>query len=174
VGSVDRDTILGFVILSGIGWYLLPKPWADRKNTERLRREVERSKAGLPGKPERALLKACTNCRTFALTLPFRDKIGRTYCSAECMSWLAGGAKTFCQRCLQDTSGQSAGDLTTHWSVGKAFGPPQRPCGECGSMLREVRFVVLFLPVRRLGQYRVLHLTRAQFLSRRWTYDVQR
>jgi hypothetical protein len=171
---MDKDTAIGLVFLGAIGWYLIPKPWAERKNAERLRREVQRSKTAVPGRRERAFLKPCTNCRTFGLTLPFRDGLGRTYCSAECMNWLAGGAKNFCARCLQETTAQGAGDLTTHWSVGKAFGPGEAPCDQCGSVRRELRFVVLFLPVRRMGWYRVLHVSRSRFLSRRWTYDMQR
>jgi hypothetical protein len=171
---VDGDAILGFLILGALGWYLLPKPWAERKNAERLHREIERSRAGTPVKAERAYFKGCTNCRIFSLTLPFRDGLGRTYCSAECMGFLAGGARLFCARCLQETTDEAAPDLWTHCGVGKDFGPPRNACSQCGSVVRQVRFVILFLPFRRRGRYRVLYLSRSEFLSRRWLYDLQR
>jgi len=164
---MDSDTVIGFIILAAIAWYLIPKPWQDRKETNRLQAELERSRTGQPGQRERSFFKNCTNCGVFALTLPFRDSLGRTYCSGECMSWLAGGGKVFCPQCLGETSVETAGDVVTHWSIGKHFGQPERPCGACGSVVREVRFVALFLPIRRLGRYRIIYLNRARFLSRR-------
>ena len=28
---MDKDPLIGFTIMGGLVWYLLPKPWAERK-----------------------------------------------------------------------------------------------------------------------------------------------
>lgn len=95
------NAVLGLAILLGLlvsPYYVIK--WlraADRRSAEtnarRLDHEHKRTAARVPGKPERAFLKACTHCGVFAFTLPFRDKIGRTYCSAACMQWLGEGPR---------------------------------------------------------------------------------
>ena len=74
-----------------IKWLRAADRRSAQKATERVAREHQRTTAGVPGKPERAFLKACTHCGVFALTLPFRDNLGRTYCSEACMQWLGEG-----------------------------------------------------------------------------------
>ena len=162
--------MLSTIVAVALVWYLLPKPWRVRKEAARVDRELARTKSGVPGPRGRSFLGLCTNCGDISFTLPFRDALGRTYCSSWCMSFIAGAGKGFCQRCIQETSDESSGDVSTTWSVGRHFGTPSKPCSQCGSVVQQVRFVVLFIPLLRLERYRVLPMDRAHFWSRK-LYD---
>lgn len=139
---------------------------ADR-NHVRLEREHQRTAAALPGRPERAFLKSCTNCSAFALTLPYRDALGRTYCSAACMQWLGEGPRGFCRKCQFETGTAASGNLQRINGIGTAFVGSSEACPTCRSVVRRVWFTVLFLPVIPLARYRVLHISPREFYSRR-------
>jgi hypothetical protein len=128
---------------------------------------VTGTQAGEPGKPERAFLKSCTNCGVFGLTLPYRDKLGRTYCSAACAKWLGEGPREFCQRCLFETSAQSSGNLQRINGIGTTFIGQSEECGECASVIRRVWITVVYVPLIPLAKYRVLQISPRQFFSRR-------
>ena len=113
------------------------------------------------------MLKTCTHCGVFAITLPFRDGLGRTYCSEACMQWLGEGPRTFCKKCLFETVAQSSGNLHTINGIGTAFVGSTDPCPTCRSVLRRVWFTVLLVPIVPLGRYRVMEMSPQQFVSRR-------
>jgi hypothetical protein len=143
----------------------------DRKsakaNTRRLAAEHARTTTGVPGKPERSFLKSCTNCRAFALTLPYRDNLGRTYCSEDCMRWLGEGPRSFCKKCTFETTAKSSGNLQTINGIGTRFAGRAEQCSECGSVIRRVWVSLLYLPVIPLAKYRVIRISPQQFLSRK-------
>ena len=169
------NALLGWAILLGllvspyyvIKWLRAVDARSAAKNTQRLAHEQQRTAAAVPGKPERAFLKSCTHCGVFALTLPFRDSIGRTYCSEACMQWLGEGPRTFCKKCLFETTGQSSGNLSTINGIGTAFVGSSDACPSCRSVVRRVWFTFLLLPVVPLRKYRVMQISPQQFLSRR-------
>jgi len=169
------DAIAGWAILLGllvspyfiIKWLRAADRRSEEKNRHRLATEHQRTKAGIPGGHERSFLKACTNCGVFALTLPYRDKLGRTYCSEACMSWLGEGPRTFCKKCTFETTPQGSGDLHTINGIGTRFVGSADKCAECASVVRRVWITVLFLPMVPLRRYRVMQISPQQFLSRR-------
>jgi hypothetical protein len=169
------NAVFGWAILLGllvspyyvIKWLRAADKRSAAKNTQRLAHERQRTTAAVPGKAERAFLKSCTHCRVFALTLPFRDSIGRTYCSEACMQWLGEGPRTFCKKCLFETTGQSSGNLNTINGIGTAFIGSSDPCPSCRSVIRRVWFTLFLLPLVPLRKYRVMQISPQQFLSRR-------
>jgi hypothetical protein len=144
---------------------------ADRrsaqKQSQRVAREHERTAAGAPGPAERAFLKACTHCGVFALTLPFRDNLGRTYCSEACMQWLGEGPRSFCKKCQFETIARASGNLSRFNGIGTTFLGSSNACAECRSVVKRVWFTVLFIPVVPMGRYRVIQMSPQEFLSRR-------
>jgi hypothetical protein len=140
---------------------------AAQKNARRLEVEQQRTISQVPGKRERAFFKACTHCGSFGLTLPYRDNLGRTYCSEACMRWLGEGPRTFCQKCTFETTPQPTGNLQTINGIGTTFIGSSNICAECQSAIRRVWFTMLFIPLIPLRKYRVIQVSRQEFLSRR-------
>lgn len=169
------NVVFGFGILAAliaspfviIRWLRGVDSRAAAKDQARLAGELRRTAAGVPGKPERAFLKSCANCGAFGLTLPFRDTIGRTYCSMACMKWLGEGPRSFCQKCLFESTAESSGNLQRINGIGTAFIGSADPCGECASIVRRVWVTVAFLPLIPLRKYRVIQVSPQQFYSRR-------
>lgn len=169
------DAAMGWAILLGllaspfviIKWLRAVDRRSEEKNARRLSKEHQRTKAGVPGKPERAFVKTCTNCSAFALTLPHRDSLGRTYCSAACLSWLGEGPRTFCKKCTFETTPEATGDLHSINGIGTTWAGSADRCGECASVVRRVWVSVFFLPVIPLRKYRVIQISPQQFVSRR-------
>jgi hypothetical protein len=169
------NAVVGFAILLALlaSPYLVIKGLravdarSAEKNAQRLAHERRRTAAAVPGKAERAFLKSCTHCGMFGITLPFRDNIGRTYCSAVCMEWLGEGPRTFCEKCLLETTVQSSGNLHTVNGIGTGFVGTSELCSGCRSVIRRVWFTFFFLPVVPLRKYRVMQISPQQFLSRR-------
>ena len=168
--AVFAIALLGGLIVSPffiIKWLRAADRRAEVKNAARLTAEAQRTASGVPGRPERAFFKACTNCGVFGLTLPFRDKLGRTYCSAVCRKWMGEGPRQFCQRCLFESGPESSGNLQRINGIGTTFVGSSDECGECASVVRRVWFTVLYLPLIPLRKYRVLQISPQQFFSRR-------
>ena len=140
---------------------------AGRKHQARVELEMQRSREGTQGPRHRAFLKSCTHCGAFALTLPHRDQLGRTYCSEACKTWVERGPTTFCQKCTFETTAQSSGNLGTINGIGTSFVGSADRCEVCRSVVRRVWFTVFLVPVIPLRRYRVIHPTPQQFLSRR-------
>jgi hypothetical protein len=169
------NAVLGLAILMGllvspyyvIKWLRAADKRSAETNARRLDHERKRTVAQVPGNPERAFLKACTHCGAFALTLPFRDKIGRTYCSAACMQWLGEGPRNFCSKCTFESTDQSSGNLQRLNGIGTAFVGSSDICPSCKAVVRRVWFTFFFVPVVPLARYRVMQISPQEFLSRR-------
>lgn len=169
------DILVAFGILAGLfvsPYYLIK--WlrgvdrrAEERKARRLAAEHERTAAGTPGKQERGVLKNCTHCGVFSLTLPYRDKLGRTYCSEACMQWLGEGPRDFCSKCLFETTDDTSGNVHTINGTGTAFVGSSQPCPECSSVVRRAWITLLFIPVIPLRRYRIIQVSRLEFLSRR-------
>jgi predicted RNA-binding Zn-ribbon protein involved in translation (DUF1610 family) len=50
--------------------------------------------------------------------------------------------------------------------IGGMFYGSRDPCPTCGSVIRDQWFCVLFIPVFRVGRYRVKYVARNRYLSR--------
>ena len=169
------NAIIGWAILIAlivspyfiIKWLRAADRRSAQRHTERVAREHERTAAAAPGHRERSFLKSCTHCGVFAITLPYRDNLGRTYCSEACMRWVGEGPRTFCKKCEFETVGQASGDLNRFNGIGTAFVGSSDVCPECRSEIKRVWFTVLFLPVVPMAKYRVIQTSPQEFLSRR-------
>ncbi len=115
---------------------------------------------------ERAYLKDCSNCGTFAITLPYRDAVGRSYCSEFCAEW-AAQPTGFCPKCVADTTDESIDGLTSINGIGFAFRGREGKCPNCRSIIRQTWFTVFFIPVIPLRRYRVIHSSPQSFFNRR-------
>jgi len=140
---------------------------AEQRYLQRLIAEGNRRRSGAPVDAERAFLKRCTHCRVFAVTLPHRDKLGRTYCSDACMQWWGDGPRSFCEKCSFETDPQASATLYSFHLVGTTFVGKTAPCGDCRSVVRRVWLTVFYLPVVPLRRYRVIQVSPEAFLSRR-------
>ena len=169
------NTIIGLGIFVGllaspfyvIKWLRAADRRSAQRNAQRLDQEHRRTVAGVPGKRERSFFKSCTHCGVFGLTLPFRDNLGRTYCSQACMQWLGEGPRTFCKKCTFESTAQSSGNLHTINGIGTAFVGSADVCPNCKSVVRRVWFTFLLVPLVPLGRYRVMQISPQQFLSRK-------
>ena len=64
----------------------------------------------------------------------------------------------FCDRCKADTIDESCGDIYAFNGIGTSLGRQRDPCSVCGSFIMD-KYIKFFVPVARLGRYRVKFLT---------------
>ena len=117
-------------------------------------------------RPRRAYLTECSNCESFAITLPFRDAAGRTYCSEYCLDW-ATQPTGFCPKCVADTTDYSLDGLFSLYGFGFDFRGSFGKCPVCRSIIRRTWLTLLFIPVIPLRRYRVIHSSPHSFFNRR-------
>jgi hypothetical protein len=137
--------------------------WSARRRAARLEKEFARTEP----KRERSFLKNCTYCEAFCLTLGYRDRLGRTYCSRVCAQWVDGGPRAFCEKCLTETRDESTGNLQQINGIGTSLMGADGHCQQCSSVVQRVWITFLFLPILPRGQYRIIRVSRHEFLSRR-------
>jgi hypothetical protein len=175
------------LIAGGICWFVISR---DRRKVTNRQAEIERTilaaQTGVVApRNDRCFMKSCSNCGDFALYLPERDQLGRTYCSYECMAGVASipiarptravadelGVQTvagqFCARCLATTTEKSCGNLLTINGIGLRLGGAKEHCPQCHSVVKSVYIAILFIPIWRTSKYRFLHLDRNRFFSRK-------
>jgi hypothetical protein len=161
---------LGALVLAVLHWAAKAFPGAQRRARQsylrRLMAEQRRGGSGGAVEAERAFLKRCSHCRVFAVTLPYRDKLGRTYCSEPCMRWWSEGPRSFCGKCMFETIPETPTLFSFH-AIGMTLIGRAEPCGACGSVVRRLWLTVLFLPLIPLGRYRVIQVSPETCLSRR-------
>ena len=104
----------------------------------------------------------CDNCGRKALA-EFRNKSG-AYCSAECRDYVAYPG--FCKVCADSSTPISAGHNITFNGMGGMFYGTSDRCETCGSVLRSQWFCLLFVPIFRVGRYRVKYVAPNRYLSR--------
>jgi hypothetical protein len=116
---------------------------------------------------ERKLLKRCSNCDTFAITLPFHDPQGRTFCSAVCRDYVAARRPTFCERCVSETLESRQDAHLNELGMGWTFGRPRDECPACHSTIRTLWLRVFLIPLLPLGSFRTIQTSPTHFASRR-------
>jgi len=90
---------------------------------------------------------------------------GVRYCRESCMEFnLHPG---FCQSCLEATEEKTAGNLETLNGIGTVMYGRSDPCPECGSVVRRVWVVFVYIPVFPLSRYRVIDSEKHWFYSRK-------
>jgi hypothetical protein len=92
-----------------------------------------------------------------------RDKFG-IFCSMECRNNRAHPG--FCNACVAATTPTSAGSNYSFNGIGAVFLGAKEPCKTCGSMVRSQWFCVFFIPLFRVGKFRVKYVAPNRYLSR--------
>lgn len=62
----------------------------------------------------------------------------------------------FCARCTASSTRPGAPSVSTNQGIGRTFYGSAEPCGDCGSVVRTLWWVFLFLPVIPGGSFRVI------------------
>jgi hypothetical protein len=119
-------------------------------------------------------MKKCRNCGNRilfgAVAVPDGD-----FCSSNCLEGFQKLKSGFCEKCREQTTADTAGNLRQFNGIGTAFGPFSKDkCPECGSVIK-TKWFTFGLPLVPLEKYRVLYTmqkgalggSRASFLSRR-------
>jgi hypothetical protein len=104
----------------------------------------------------------CNNCGRQVLA-EFRDK-SAVFCSTECRDYVAYPG--FCQACIDSSTPISAGHNITFNGIGGMFYGTSDRCETCGSVLRSQWFCLLFIPIFRVGRYRVKYVAPNRYFSR--------
>ncbi len=74
----------------------------------------------------------------------------------------------FCAKCTAETTSQNAGSIVSINGIGTRFDPDSSArCDECGSILKEKRFCIAWIPIRSLGWYHVVYRSDGRYYSRR-------
>lgn len=83
-------------------------------------------------------------------------------------------AENFCTACIESSSDESSGDVTSLNGFGSAFFGEKNRCPDCGSVVRTVWFVLMHFPLIPLGSYRVKPVagTFRKFHSRKLPLDL--
>src|SRR5215472_12192052 len=106
----------------------------------------------------------CHNCGRQFISGGVRDQSG-TFCSTECHYNFAH--PRFCNACISATTATRAKDALTVIPYGYRFlRPGDDRCETCGSVVQSQWFCILFIPVFRVGTFRVKYVTPYRFLSR--------
>jgi hypothetical protein len=75
------------------------------------------------------------------------------------------GSDGFCARCRSETTDESPGDTFTMNFVGTSLIGDSDRCPACGSVV-QTKWYRLFIPIIRLGRYRVIYSEKDPFSSR--------
>src|SRR4051794_17767371 len=73
----------------------------------------------------------------------------------------------FCDNCIQETVEVGAGNTCTINGVGTTFYGKSQRCPHCGSVVRQLFWCVMLIPIVPLGKFRVLDCRGGSYFSRR-------
>jgi hypothetical protein len=101
----------------------------------------------------KGMIERCANCKARVLGRGVRDKLG-IFCSMVCRNNVAHPG--FCNACIAATTPVlAAGSNITINGIGHWFYGTTDPCKTCGSVVRNRWLCILFIPVLRVGTFRV-------------------
>ena len=76
--------------------------------------------------------------------------------------------KTFCARCVGETTDKTPGDVSTINGVGRMFYGSAEPCPECASVIRTLWWTFTSIPLVALGSYRYKTAQESGMRARFW------
>jgi len=76
--------------------------------------------------------------------------------------------KIFCTRCVEATSDETPGDISTINGIGRQFYGGAEPCPECASVIRTLWWTFVSMPVIPLGSYRYKTAEESGMRARFW------
>jgi Zn-dependent protease with chaperone function len=106
----------------------------------------------------------CVECSRKILFGGYVDGAAR-YCSTTC--YTAGPVPGFCNVCTAETTDESPGSTTSVNGIGTSLRPRGDRCRNCHSVRTRKWFVILFIPVIPLKEYRVRWLDSQRYLGRK-------
>jgi len=109
------------------------------------------------------MFERCHNCGRRVFN-GVRDKFG-IFCSMVCRNNVAHPG--FCNACVAATTPASAGSNIRVNGIGAVFYSTTDPCKTCGSAVQSQWFCVFFIPVFRVGRFRVKYVAPNRYLSRK-------
>jgi hypothetical protein len=108
------------------------------------------------------MFKRCQNCGRVVYGRP-RDASG-VFCSMVCRNNFVHPG--FCETCLRNTTPVSSGSNIRVNGIGAAFYGKRDWCKTCGSVVQSQWFCIFFIPVFRVGRFRVKYVAPNRYLSR--------
>jgi hypothetical protein len=109
------------------------------------------------------MIEKCHNCGRRVVGRGVRDELG-VFCSIVCLNNVAHPG--FCEACIAATTSNSAGHNISFNGFGGVFFGAKDQCDTCGSVIESQWFCVLFIPIYRVGKYRVKYVAPDRYLSR--------
>jgi hypothetical protein len=114
-------------------------------------------------RPRKRCSPKCQNCGRLLFGGGVRDKLG-VFCSNVCRNNVAHPG--FCNACIAASAPTPAGGNVTVNGVGSTFYGSSDPCKTCGSVVQTQWFCFFFIPLARLGKFRVKYVAPNRYLSR--------
>lgn len=129
--------------------------------------------------PSAEALSFCHNCRKFFCEHCLTEAGDYYFCSApDCVAdsqrevvrkehaVRAAFEVGFCDACIAATIPVRAGHSITVNGIGTTFYGSREACSTCGSAVRSRWLCIFFIPIARLGRYRVKYISPSRYLSR--------
>ena len=108
------------------------------------------------------MLEKCQNCGGVVFR-GVRDKFG-IFCSMVCRNNVAHPG--FCRECIAATTPTSAGGNFLLNGIGTTFYGTRYWCKTCGSAVQSKWMCIFFVPIGRIGKFRVKYVSPNRYLSR--------
>jgi hypothetical protein len=109
------------------------------------------------------MLEPCQNCG--GLVIFARPSPTGVFCSSACRQHHK--TPDFCEACLEQTHEVGAGNTCRVNGVGTALYGRGTPCPRCGSVIQQLFWCLLFIPIIPLGRFRVKYCAPGKYISRR-------
>src|SRR4030095_9787218 len=106
----------------------------------------------------------CQNCGRVVFGGGVRDKLD-IFCSTVCRNNVAHPG--FCNACIAASTPTPAGGNVTVNGIGSTFYGSSNACKTCGSVVQRQWFCCFFIPLIRLGKFRVKYVAPNRYLSRK-------
>ncbi len=110
-----------------------------------------------------AMFEKCHNCGRRVFGGGVRDQLG-IFCSTVCINNAAHPG--FCKACIAASTPVSSGHNISFNGLGGMFYGSRDQCPTCGSIVQSQWFCILFIPIFRIGKYRVKYVAPNRYLSR--------
>lgn len=114
-----------------------------------------------PNHPDKAAINICHNCKKLFCSDCLEEGPTYYYChNTECNEKLKeeiyySTNPVFCPNCISSTTSESAGEIHSVNGFGFRFGNKRDLCPWCNSYVQNKYFSLFFIPIIKIGSYRV-------------------
>lgn len=132
--------------------------------------------------PEKKAISFCHNCKEYYCEDCIEEGLKYYYCKKpDCYSYIEKEKNIyekyyapnprFCEKCIDETNPESTGNLETFNFIGSTIRTIGGLCPTCRSVIAEKRYVVLGIPIKSNGYFRVIYLSsNYRFTSSKETF----